>query len=533
MNANEQARTYTIGSRGSLLALTQARFIKASLESISPHKFEFNIIKTQGDQIVDKPLWQLEGKDFFTRELDEAMLSKKVDLVVHSYKDLGSDRPDGIEMGAITERAFCHDILLIRKETKQKICDGLAAAFLVGTSAPRRIHNLEKYLPSFLPPKKDGNALTVTTKILRGNVNTRIKKLQQGEYDAITLALAGLTRLSRDPDSAAQLSELLVGLDFMILPRTYFPGAAAQGALAIEIRTSIDAEDSGVLRRLLKKLEHPETAHCVKSERKIFKAFGGGCHLAIGIFCGQVHGHDIHSIRGFHDNKIVEDFYCNTALPKWNGRNAFIGVHEKKKMAGESTFIYDSLMQTRPLDYQLPEKALLLVASSHAAPDKKKVKPSHLIFASGAKTMMSLAKQGHWVCAAADFGGEHELEAFINNGIFALLAPEKKDWPRFALSHSESKSAFGKIIACYERNFQEPDAQVKVGLAKCDAFYWSSYPQYKHYLKHFPEIKNCQHFCGLGKTYTEFQNNHLTVTPLTGIQEFKDWIGGSRHVDFT
>ncbi|MBI2520992.1 MAG: hydroxymethylbilane synthase [Bdellovibrio sp.] len=533
MNANE-VRTYTIGSRGSLLALTQARFIKASLESISPHKFEFNIIKTQGDQVVDRPLWQLEGKDFFTRELDEALLAKTVDLVVHSYKDLGSDRPAGIEMGAITERAFCHDILLVKKDTKQNIIEGThSGTFLVGTSAPRRIHNLEKYLPSFLPRKKDGNSHVVTTKVLRGNVNTRIKKLQQGEYHAITLALAGLTRLSRDPDSAAQLRELLVALDFMILPRTYFPGAAAQGALAIELRQSIDAEDGGELRRLLKRLEHPETARCVGLERKIFKSFGGGCHLAIGIFCGHMAGRDVLSVRGTHEDKLVENFYCNTSLPKWCGKHAFIGIHEKKQDKVQTVFTYDSLMQVRPREYQLPQKAILLVASSHAAPDKNKVKAEHLLFASGAKTMMTLAQQGHWVTGAADFGGEQELEALINNPIFELLAPDKKDWPRFALTHSESKSSFGKIIGCYDRTFQTPDALVKVNIEKCDAFYWSSYSQYVHYLKHFPAILTRQHFCGLGKTYTEFQNNHVSVTPLTGVQEFKDWIGGSRHVDFT
>ncbi|MEK6625207.1 MAG: hydroxymethylbilane synthase [Bdellovibrionota bacterium] len=534
MNANHKVRTYTIGSRGSLLALTQARFIKASLESLSPHKFEFHIVKTQGDQVLNLPLWQLEGKDFFTKELDEALLSKTVDLVVHSYKDLGSERPDGIEMGAITERAFCHDILLVRKETKQKIIAGEHTdALLVGTSAPRRIHNLEKYLPNFLPRKKDGSLHSVTTKILRGNVNTRIKKLQQGEYHAITLALAGLTRLSRDPDSAAQLKELLFGLDFMILPRTSFPGAAAQGALAIELRQSIDAEDGGELRRLLKQLEHPETAHCVSFERKIFKSFGGGCHLAIGIFCGQVAGHDVISVRGTHENKIVEDFYCNSPLPKWDGHHAFIGIHAKKSENTNTNYVYDSLMQTRSREHQLPDKAIVLVASSHAAPDATKINSEHLLFASGSKTMMTLAQQGHWVCGAADFGGEQELEALLNNPIFGFLALEKAAWPRSVLTHTESRSSFGKIIASYERTFLPPDAEVKVKIARCDAFYWSSYPQYAHYVKHFPEIKNRQHFCGLGKTYGEFQNNNIVATPLTGVQEFKDWLGGSRHADFT
>ena len=110
-------KTYRIGTRGSLLALTQCGQIKDQLEALTQDRFELVVIKTQGDLVTNAPLWQLDGKDFFTKELDAALLAGEIDLVVHSYKDLGSERPSEINLAAITKRTFAHDILLIKKST--------------------------------------------------------------------------------------------------------------------------------------------------------------------------------------------------------------------------------------------------------------------------------------------------------------------------------------------------------------------------------------------------------------------------------
>lgn len=178
--------TYKIGTRGSLLAVTQSTLVKNQLEKISGKKFELVLIKTQGDQITDRPLWQLEGKDFFTKELDEALLKGEVDLVIHSYKDLGSERPDGIKLAAVTERRFAHDILLIRKDVIRDLANW-KGEFVVGTSSPRRIVNLTRSLAPFIPYSTQTN-LNIRCETLRGNVNTRIGKLKNKQYHAITLA---------------------------------------------------------------------------------------------------------------------------------------------------------------------------------------------------------------------------------------------------------------------------------------------------------------------------------------------------------
>ncbi len=221
---------YKIGTRGSLLALTQCGQVKDQLEKITGDTFELVVIKTQGDIIQNAPLWQLDGKDFFTKELDEALLSGAVDLVVHSYKDLGSVRPEGITLAAVTKRTFAHDVLLIKNETIPTIAT--KKEFIVGTSSPRRIVNIEKYLKDYLPSA--ASDLSVKTKMLRGNVNTRIQKLVDGEFDAIVLALPGIERLALTAESNKELTRLLKNVNFMVLPQSQFPSSASQGALGIE-----------------------------------------------------------------------------------------------------------------------------------------------------------------------------------------------------------------------------------------------------------------------------------------------------------
>lgn len=160
------------------------------------------------------------------------------------YKDLGSIRPEGITLAAVTKRSFAHDILLIKNETIPTIKN--RTEFIVGTSSPRRVVNLEKNLAEFLPKGKN---VVVKTKMLRGNINTRIQKLRDGEYDAITLALPGIERLALTLTSMEELKKLLDGINFMILPQSVFTSSASQGALAIETKT--ERSDGGELHRKL------------------------------------------------------------------------------------------------------------------------------------------------------------------------------------------------------------------------------------------------------------------------------------------
>lgn len=251
-------RKLIIGTRGSELALWQANYIKDCLAAKGIAS-ELKIIKTQGDNIQHLRLDKLEGKGFFTKELEEELLSSTIDLAVHSHKDLPTINPPGLIIAAVSEREDPSELLLILKEsvdTTQKF--NLKADAVVGTSSNRRKSQLLAFRPDF------------SIKDLRGNVNTRIRKLREKGYDAIMIAKAGVKRIEID------LSDLHVE---EISPVEFVP-APAQGVLAIQIRES-DSE----LFQALQSIHNKEVAETIGVERKILNLFEGGCHMPLGSYC--------------------------------------------------------------------------------------------------------------------------------------------------------------------------------------------------------------------------------------------------------
>ena len=247
-----------IGTRGSDLALWQANYIKSQLEAIGVAA-ELKIIKTQGDKILNLRLDKLEGKGFFTKELEEELLSGTIDLAVHSHKDLPTVHPEGLIIAAVPERESPRELLLILKECvdiTQPLC--LKTGAQVGTSSNRRKAQLLGLRPD------------LNIEDLRGNVPTRIGKLRDEDYDAIMLAEAGVKRLKID------LSEFHVE----VLDISEVVPAPAQGALGIQIR-----ETDKELFDFLQQLNDTDTAQEIAVERKVLNLFEGGCHMPLGCYC--------------------------------------------------------------------------------------------------------------------------------------------------------------------------------------------------------------------------------------------------------
>ena len=252
------SRKIIIGSRGSDLALWQANRVKRQLEGLG-NEVEIKVIKTQGDRIQHLSFDKLEGKGFFTKELEEALLNKDVDLAVHSHKDLPTENPDGLVISAVSDREDCADILLIRKESVDSNEKwNLKKAAVIGTSSARRKAQLNYHLSD------------IELKDLRGNVPTRINKLREGQYDAIMLAAAGVKRLELN------LSDLHVE---RLEPRVFVP-APAQGVLGLQTR----AEDTE-LEEILSNLNDSEVERRINIERRILNLFGGGCQMPLGAYC--------------------------------------------------------------------------------------------------------------------------------------------------------------------------------------------------------------------------------------------------------
>ena len=252
-----------IGTRGSDLALWQANFIKDKLASIGVEA-DLKIIKTQGDKILNLRLDKLEGKGFFTKELEEELLSATIDIAVHSHKDLPTNHPAGLTIAAVTEREDPAELLLILKDcvdVTQRL--SLKTGAMVGTSSNRRKAQLLALRPD------------LNIEDLRGNVPTRIGKLRDENYDAIMIAKAGVNRLNID------LSEFHVE----VVDTTEIVPAPAQGALAIQIR-----ENDYELFELLQKIHDPNTAEEIAVERKVLNLFEGGCHMPLGCYCKKENG---------------------------------------------------------------------------------------------------------------------------------------------------------------------------------------------------------------------------------------------------
>lgn len=254
-----------IATRESALALWQANFVKSQLEQAHPElQVELVPMTTKGDQILDTPLAKVGGKGLFVKELEVAMLEGRADIAVHSMKDVPVDFPDGLMLHTICEREDPRDAFV--SNTHQDF-DSLPEGAVVGTSSLRRQCQIKSLRPDLI------------IKDLRGNVNTRLRKLDEGQYDAIILAAAGLIRLEM-PQRIKQF-----------LPTEFLLPANGQGAVGIECRS-----DDQQVQKYLSTLEHGETRARVLTERAMNRKLEGGCQVPIGAYA-EVEGDTIH-LRG-------------------------------------------------------------------------------------------------------------------------------------------------------------------------------------------------------------------------------------------
>ena len=250
----------TLGTRGSALALVQSRWVAGEITQLG-WEVSLEIIRTTGDNITDIPLGSIDVKGLFVKEIEQALLERRIDLAVHSMKDLPPQVPAGLTVGAIPKREDPRDVLVGRTA---KTLRELPTGAIVGTSSPRRAAQVLAARPD------------VTTADLRGNLDTRLRKLDEGQYDAICLAAAGLRRLGL----ADRITEY-------IDPDVMMP-AVGQGALAIEVRADDEAACSAIGA-----LHHQETGIAVTAERAVLDALNWGCSVPLGVLAtisnGEIH----------------------------------------------------------------------------------------------------------------------------------------------------------------------------------------------------------------------------------------------------
>ncbi|MGB3638765.1 MAG: hydroxymethylbilane synthase [Rivularia sp. (in: cyanobacteria)] len=247
--------TIRIGSRKSQLALIQTHWVKEQLSLKFPDiEFEVHTMSTKGDKILDVPLAKIGDKALFTKELETGMMNREIDFAVHSLKDLPTRLPEGLGLATITERENPADALVVHEKHKDKQIETLPEGAVIGTSSLRRLAQLRHHFPHF------------EFKDVRGNLNTRLGKLDAGEYDALILAAAGLERLG--------MAERI----HQVIPKEISLHAVGQGALGIECLA-----DNEKLISLLKSIEHPQTRDRCLAERAFLRELEGGCQVPIGV----------------------------------------------------------------------------------------------------------------------------------------------------------------------------------------------------------------------------------------------------------
>lgn len=268
-----------IGTRGSKLALWQAEDLNQKLTRLG-HSTSIQIIKTKGDIVQNLSFDKLEGKGFFTKELEDALLNNEVDIAVHSMKDLPTVMPSGLVLAGVSERADPSDTLIIKDiNFHENRPYGLCEKAIIGTSSFRRQSQIKNLVPD------------CEIKDLRGNVPTRVAKLDTDGYDAIILAQAGLDRLAMD------LSKYRV----VKMNNSEFIPAPAQGVMAYQVR-----ESDTMMRKICLDIHHSATAECTNIERKVLNMMDGGCQLPLGVHCKKDQNGNFHAVAALGLDKDLK-----------------------------------------------------------------------------------------------------------------------------------------------------------------------------------------------------------------------------------
>jgi hydroxymethylbilane synthase len=480
--------------------------VGCALKAAWPHlEIEYLFKESLGDKNLDAPLWQMPEKGVFTRDLQEDLEAGRCDMVVHSWKDLPLEMPEGSTIAATLQREDPRDMLLLKRSFLNDLNPGSSLKKLtVLSSSPRRAYNLENSLKDLLPFRCE----EIHFESIRGNVPTRVAKLlKHPEAGGLILARAALERLLApcpvlDPEVQEfqmRLRHDLLSCEWMILPLRLNPTAPAQGALAVEIRK--DRED---LRILLEKIHVREDFEDVQLEREVLGLFGGGCHQKIGasVFrIGDGSGRRVLVLKGQRDSGELLDFegFAEDAPFELSVRG-----ERTRPLAStslwSSTFDKESTVFCRvPTDATPrrsalgPEGLVFVVGRIDALPGDWSFLPEDRVFASGLMTWKKLAARGVWVHASFEGRGEERL--------VSRLLPETARTYKF--SHVDAPLLEGEILLPTYR-LEPVDPKSKMVPEGVDECFWSSASLFKEALRRDANLlkRVRRHASGPGHTYT-------------------------------
>ncbi len=522
-------RPLRLGTRRSLLARAQSSAVALDLERAHPGlKVELVGIDTRGDRITDVPLSQVDGKEFFTAEIDAALQSGVVDITVHSFKDLSLERPARLHLGAVPLRQNPRDIVYFAPDVAEVLVRG--GSLRVGSSSPRRA----AFVPSFLERALPGAAAAparprVELVPLRGNVDSRLRRLREPrgserQLDGVILAFAGVSRLWQDQavGAGALLRELLADLPRMLLPLNACPAAPAQGALAIECRS-----DDEVTRTLLAAIDDAPTRVAIAAERALLAQRGGGCHQQFGATQLQLDGlgallyvRDADA-QGAQPPQLhwQAPLSASAARPAGSQRQALRSWDGSAQPAPAIEAIADAAAQCTQA---LASAEAAFVAHQRALPElpATAVNSCPHIWVSGTESWYALAARGVWVEGCAESLGFAALRRTLSEPLLDLPSP--RDW--LALTSAEAAAGWGDVpaLATY-RHGPTPADTSAASPEGATHLWWHSSVQFDQWRS--AVAAGCVQACGPGKTAEHLRRAGVTaLLVFPSVRHWREWL---------
>lgn len=466
-----------VGSRKSDLAQIQSRIVAAHLKKVQPDLDVEYVFKDVGvDLNLNMSLVEAESKGLFTKDLSQDLIKGRIDVVVHSWKDLPTTGPEETCVVATLEREDPRDLVFVKKSALNK----KEISFL--SSSPRRECNLGNFVKEFVFPNSKLNWIAV-----RGNLPTRMNKFMSSDGDALVLALAAVKRLLQhgNQESKDALAAVMAICEVLIVPVTDNPPAPAQGALAMEIK-----KDRKDLIELFSKINHLQSFNDVIAERERLKDFGGGCHLKLGIYQRSTEMGVLKIERGLTpEGKPLE-------LTEWIGKKALPKVSADKFFDATSLKVFERKSLAPSKKEQ--GACVYFAAKSDALPEGW-MQEGDVLWVAGADSWKKLREKGYWVSGSSESLGENFMD--FPSELWPLHKTVKlshKDAPQGATNGGRD------FVATYELVAQNGAIPSLKGF---EFFYWPSSSLFLECLKVEPSIASKSHACGLGNTYTELKKH--------------------------
>ena len=518
-------RTIKLIGRSSRLSLLQIDLVKRKIQSAFPNlKVEVIERSSKGDALQNIPLHTVEGSDFFTQDIFDALATGEADIAVHSLKDMSSEHFFGKNRFAVVDRDDTRDVAIFNDYIEEKVKRG--ETIIIGTCSPRREEMATVFLKKALPQLN--GEIIIETRSIRGNVETRLRKLDNGEYDATILAAAGLNRLLQSENDVELIRNLLTGKKLMLLPLIECVPAPCQGAVVAEVHHS----NSKAIDVLNKINDEELFADCFTEKHEAVK-YGAGCIQKFGVTTintkngkylyaagKDAEGTEFVKWDPLPELRIGGQLFSSTDVMK--GFFDYKSSVDEIKIDKPVVFVANyKAIQNSSLEFASlnPSNSLRAGSASQQKLNRSNQLSSKTILASGTKTWFELAKKGYWVTASADALGFEFLLSSLNMPLLNIKAEHIT-----ILTHeaaAERWKAKGYDAISNHKLVSRDDEMIQRSIGNAEAIFWTSFSQYEFYGKYAKP--GVTHLCAGGETAGLLQHAGIKPVIFPTIKAFEQW----------